>query len=179
MGQGLHTKMVAIASEVLGCDVSRVRINETCTDKVANTSPTAASLSSDLNGMAVRLACEKIRRKLDQLPSKKGTTWDNLILQAYFERIDLSAHGFYAIPKPLGSDFKSGRADFRYFTQGVGVSEVELDTLTGDWQLLRVDILMVRIFTFIKGPHQNHFVTFNGRFKLKLSEIVDRNETRL
>ena len=67
MGQGLHTKMISVAAEVLGCDVHRIRISETATDKVANTSPTAASASSDLNGMAIRIACEQIRERLNTL----------------------------------------------------------------------------------------------------------------
>jgi xanthine dehydrogenase/oxidase len=154
MGQGLHTKMISIAAEVLGCNVDRVRISETSTDKVANTSPTAASVSSDLNGMAVQNACEQIRQRLDALCARDNAnlSWLDLVKRAYFERIDLCAHGFYAAPEPLGADFANNRASYNYFTQGVAVSEVELDTLTGDWHLLRVDILMVSFFFYIKFP---------------------------
>ena len=145
MGQGLHTKMVSVAAEVLRCDVNRVHISETSTDKVANTSPTAASASSDLNGMAIRIACEKIRERLDKLlvDDDINLSWEKLIKKAYFLRIDLCAHGFYATPDPLGSDLVNSRAHFNYFTQGAAATEVELDTLTGDWHTLRVDILMV------------------------------------
>ncbi|CAF0826619.1 unnamed protein product [Adineta ricciae] len=144
MGQGLHTKMISIAAEILGCDVSRVRISETATDKVANTSPTAASASSDLNGMAIQIACEQIRGRLNALlvGDDVSLSWEDLVKKAYFSRIDLCAHGFYATPDPLGADFLTNTAHFNYFTQGAAVTEVELDTLTGDWHILRVDILM-------------------------------------
>ncbi|CAF2816169.1 unnamed protein product [Rotaria sp. Silwood2] len=144
MGQGLHTKMVSVAAEVLGCNVNRVRISETATDKVANTSPTAASASSDLNGMAIRIACEQIRERLNKLlvDDDANLSWENLIKKAYFSRIDLCAHGYYATPDPLGADFPQNRANFNYFTQGAATAEVELDTLTGDWHILRADILM-------------------------------------
>ncbi|UJR09845.1 hypothetical protein I4U23_014070 [Adineta vaga] len=144
MGQGLHTKMISVAAEVLGCDVNRVRISETSTDTVANTSPTAASTSSDLYGLAVQNAAQQIRQRLDQLRTddNKDLSWEDLVKRAYFERIDLSAHGFYSAPEPLGADFANNKAVYNYFTQGAAVTEVELDTLTGDWHLLRVDILM-------------------------------------
>jgi xanthine dehydrogenase/oxidase len=145
MGQGLHTKMISIAAEVLHCNVNRVRISETSTDKVPNTSPTAASASSDLNGMAVQIACQQIRERLNTLlgGDNVNISWEDLVKKAYFARIDLCAHGFYATPEPLGSDFANNRSNFNYFTQGAAVAEVELDTLTGDWHALRVDILMV------------------------------------
>ena len=80
----------------------------------------------------------------------------NLVKKAYFARLDLCAHGFYATPEPLGADFAQSRADFNYFTQGAAVTEVELDALTGDWHALRVDILMVK----------KTFITFSFRFQL-------------
>jgi xanthine dehydrogenase molybdopterin-binding subunit B len=149
MGQGLHTKMIAIAAEVLRCDIDRIRISETSTDKVPNASVTAGSNSSDLNGMAVRLACEHLREKLDTLlvGDNVNIPWEGLIKQAYFARIDLCAHGFYSAPGKFELDFSQNRAHHSYFTQGAAVTEVELDTLTGDWHLLRVDILMVCSFS--------------------------------
>ncbi len=145
MGQGLHTKMISIAAEVLDCAIDRVRINETSTDKVPNTSPSAGSLSSDLNGMAVRHACEQLRERLNTLSVDKNVdlSWEDLIKKAYFARIDLCAHGFYATPDMFDADFSKNRAKLNYYTQAAAVTEVELDTLTGDWHLLRVDILMV------------------------------------
>jgi xanthine dehydrogenase/oxidase len=151
MGQGLHTKMISVAAEALGCNVDRIRISETATDKVANTSPTAASASSDLNGMAVRIACDQIRERLNSLlvGDDVNLSWKDLVKKAYFLRVDLCAHGFYATPGPLGADFSRNQADFNYFTQGTAVTEVELDALTGDWHILRVDILMVTKFAII------------------------------
>ncbi|CAF3648899.1 unnamed protein product [Rotaria sordida] len=144
MGQGIDTKMISIAAEVLGCNVDRVRISETSTDKVHNTSPTSGSVSSDINGMAVRHACEQLRQRLDTISVDKSViiSWENLVRQAYFARIDLCAHGFYATPDMIDLDFTQNRAKANYFTQGAAVTEVELDALTGDWHLLRVDILM-------------------------------------
>jgi xanthine dehydrogenase/oxidase len=159
MGQGLHTKMISVAAEVLGCNVDRIRISETATDKVANTSPTAASASSDLNGMAVRIACEQIRERLNTLlvGDDVNLSWKDLVKKAYFARLDLCAHGFYATPEPLGADFSQNRAYFNYFTQGAAVTEVELDVLTGDWHALRVDILMVKIFIIFFSFQIYHF----------------------
>jgi len=144
MGQGLHTKMVQVAAGALGVPVEMVYIAETATDKVPNTSPTAASMSSDINGMAVFRACEQIAKRLkplrDSLP--KDTSWKELIHKAYFERINLSAQGFYKVPD-VGYDFatQSGPG-FHYFSYGVAFSMVEVDVLTGDHQVLRTDIVM-------------------------------------
>ncbi|CAF4192649.1 unnamed protein product, partial [Rotaria sordida] len=150
MGQGLHTKMVSIAAEVLDCDVDRIHVSETSTDTVPNATKTSASISSDINGMAVRLACEQIRERLNILlrsdnDQLQNLSWDDLVKHAYYKRIDLSAHGFYAAPDAFNTDFGQNRANYHYFTQGAAAAEVELDTLTGDWHLLRVDILMVGV----------------------------------
>eukprot|EP00471_Norrisiella_sphaerica_P001901 CAMPEP_0184479358 /NCGR_PEP_ID=MMETSP0113_2-20130426/1113_1 /TAXON_ID=91329 /ORGANISM="Norrisiella sphaerica, Strain BC52" /LENGTH=1363 /DNA_ID=CAMNT_0026857421 /DNA_START=21 /DNA_END=4112 /DNA_ORIENTATION=- len=144
MGQGLHTKMVQVAAGALGVPVEYVYIAETATDKVPNTSPTAASMSSDINGMAVFRACQKIAERLkplrDSLP--KGTSWKDLIHKAYFERINLSAQGFYKVPD-VGYDFKTRSGPgFSYFSYGVACSEVEVDVLTGDHQILSTHIVM-------------------------------------
>ncbi|CAF3626478.1 unnamed protein product [Rotaria socialis] len=144
MGQGLNTKMIAIAAEVLGCGVHRIRISETASDKVPNASSTGGSVSSDLNGMAVKHACEQLRERLNTLivDNNAEISWENLVTQAYFSRLDLCAHGFHATPNMFDYDLSQNRAQYNYFTQGAAVSEVELDTLTGDWHILRVDILM-------------------------------------
>jgi len=96
MGQGLHTKMVQVASRCLGVPVSRILISETSTNTVPNTSPTAASGSSDLNGMAVKISCEKILERLKpyQMENPIGK-WENWVSSAYFDRVNLSANGFY------------------------------------------------------------------------------------
>ncbi|CAL4058678.1 unnamed protein product, partial [Meganyctiphanes norvegica] len=96
MGQGLHTKMIQVASRVLQIPCSRIHISETSTNTVPNTSPTAASASSDLNGGAVQNACEIIMERL--APYRKSNPegcWDDWIKAAYFDRVSLSATGFY------------------------------------------------------------------------------------
>uniref|UniRef100_G3PRZ7 Xanthine dehydrogenase/oxidase n=1 Tax=Gasterosteus aculeatus TaxID=69293 RepID=G3PRZ7_GASAC len=143
MGQGLHTKMVQVASRVLGIPCSKIHISETSTSTVPNTSPTAASASSDLNGAAVQNACEILCRRLEPYKSRnpKGS-WEDWVKAAYFDRVNLSANGFYKTPD-LGYDFdtNSGRA-FNYFTYGVASSEVEIDCLTGAHKNLSTTIVM-------------------------------------
>lgn len=143
MGQGLHTKMVQVASRCFGIPVSKIHITETSTNTVANTSPTAASASSDLNGMAVKIACEQILERLKpyQMKNPKGS-WEDWVRSAYFDRVNLSANGFYKTPD-LGYDWKTntGRV-FNYFCFGAACSEVEIDCLTGYHQVLRTDIVM-------------------------------------
>uniref|UniRef100_A0A3B4XUX8 Xanthine dehydrogenase/oxidase n=1 Tax=Seriola lalandi dorsalis TaxID=1841481 RepID=A0A3B4XUX8_SERLL len=143
MGQGLHTKMVQVASRVLGVPSSKIHISETSTNTVPNTSPTAASASSDLNGAAVQNACDILVRRLEPYKTKnpKGS-WEDWVRAAYFDRVSLSANGFYRTPD-LGYDFdsNSGRA-FNYFTYGVACSEVEVDCLTGAHKNLSTTIVM-------------------------------------
>lgn len=143
MGQGLHTKMIQVASRALGVPVEDIFISETSTDKVPNTSPTAASVGSDINGMAVLNACQTIVDRLEPVrQSNPKGSWRDWIIQAYFQRISLSATGFYKTPD-IGYNFdtNTGRA-FRYYTYGVACSEVEVDCLTGDHRVLRTDIIM-------------------------------------
>uniref|UniRef100_A0A383W3H7 xanthine dehydrogenase n=1 Tax=Tetradesmus obliquus TaxID=3088 RepID=A0A383W3H7_TETOB len=142
MGQGLHTKMAQVAAHELGVPVSKVFIAETSTDKVPNSSPTAGSASTDLYGMAVLDACRQINERLKPYraqAAEKGWSFAQMATQAYMDRVDLSAHGFYATPEVTGF---GGPRPFNYFVFGAAVSEVELDVLTGDWQLLRSDIVM-------------------------------------
>ncbi|KAF2076171.1 hypothetical protein CYY_002524 [Polysphondylium violaceum] len=146
MGQGLHTKMVQIAARALNVPLENVFIAETATDKVANTTPTAASVSSDMNGMAVLDACEQINARLEPLREKNPQlTFKQLVSLAHNERVNLSANGFYATPN-VGYAFKeSGVGDgvpFNYFNYGAACSEVEIDVLTGDFTTLRSDIIL-------------------------------------
>ncbi|XP_076172915.1 xanthine dehydrogenase rosy isoform X2 [Ptiloglossa arizonensis] len=143
MGQGLHTKMIQVASKVLKIKADKINIMETSTDKVPNTSPTAASAASDLNGMAVLNACEEIMKRLKPVMDKNPTgTWEEWVATAYMERISLSTTGFYKTPN-LGYSFETNSGDpFNYFTYGVACSEVEIDCLTGDHQVLQTDIVM-------------------------------------
>ncbi|XP_072545990.1 xanthine dehydrogenase/oxidase [Salminus brasiliensis] len=143
MGQGLHTKMIQIASRTLEIPISKIHISETSTNTVPNTSPTAASASSDLNGMAVYNACQTLLQRLEtyKASNPKGS-WEEWVKAAYFDRVNLSANGFYRTPD-LGYDFEtnSGRP-FNYFSYGVAVSEVEIDCLTGSHKNLHTSIVM-------------------------------------
>ncbi|XP_027209904.2 xanthine dehydrogenase/oxidase isoform X1 [Penaeus vannamei] len=144
MGQGLHTKMIQVAARTLKIPASRIFIAETSTDKVPNTSPTAASASSDLNGMAVLNACNTIMQRLEPyMASNPKGSWDDWVKAAYFDRVSLSATGFYKTPDISGYDFEKGEGrPFNYFSYGASVSEVEIDCLTGDHSVLRTDIVM-------------------------------------
>jgi xanthine dehydrogenase large subunit len=162
MGQGLHTKVAQVVAEELQVPLSSIRVSATDTSKVPNTSATAASSSSDLNGKAAQEAARAIRQRLVdfatrtysvapsevvftdgvvRLGAQRTLTFAELVAQAYHARVSLSATGFYATPK-IGYDPKSltGRPFF-YFCYGAAVSEVIVDCLTGESRLLRVDIL--------------------------------------
>ncbi|XP_067682373.1 xanthine dehydrogenase/oxidase-like [Haliotis asinina] len=143
MGQGLHTKMIQVTSRALGVPVSDVFINDTSTDKIPFTSPTAASSGSDLNGGAVQNACEILRGRLE--PYIKANPKGNLsdwVNSAYADRVPLTASGSF-FTKGLDYDEKLNKGTFfNYFTCGVACSEVEIDCLTGDHQVLRTDIVM-------------------------------------
>ena len=95
MGQGLHTKMLQVAATALGVPLAKVRVAPTRTDKVPNTSATAASSSTDLNGGAVKDACEQILARLREVDAGRGLPWDELVREAYFSRVQLWAAGFY------------------------------------------------------------------------------------
>ncbi len=165
MGQGLHTKVCQVVARELGIDFDSVRISATRTDKVPNTSPTAASSGADLNGMAARDAATQIRQRLldfaaehyqldreglrlenGQLVSDIGAvtpdvSWGELIQTAYLGRVSLSATGFYSTPL-IHYDRDSGQGrPFYYFAYGASVSEVSVDTLSGEYRVERVDIL--------------------------------------
>ncbi|CAM9401688.1 unnamed protein product, partial [Discosporangium mesarthrocarpum] len=153
MGQGLHTKVIQVVAGELGIsDDKVVHISETATDRVANSSPTAASISTDLYGMAALDAAQQITARLQPIKEKMGkdANFTAVVKAAYFQRVNLSAQGFYRIPaERCGYDFnltpqenaRRGKA-FNYFTQGVAASEVEVDCLTGDSLILRADILI-------------------------------------
>jgi xanthine dehydrogenase/oxidase len=153
MGQGLHTKVIQTVADALEIPVSQVFISETATDKVPNASPSAASLSTDLYAMAALNACREINERL--APVKESMSEEDrgdflkVISKAYFvDRVDLSAHGFYALEGDrIGYDFDApegtdkGRP-FNYFTQGCACSEVEVNCLTGDTHIRRLDLVM-------------------------------------
>ncbi|KAF2622587.1 xanthine dehydrogenase [Macroventuria anomochaeta] len=144
MGQGLHTKMTQIAAEALQVPLESVFISDTATNTVANSSSTAASASSDLNGYAIYNACEQLNERLKPYREKlgPGASMKDLAHMAYFDRCNLSAQGFYKTPD-IGYVWGANTGQmFFYFTQGVAAAEVEIDTLTGDWTTRRADIKM-------------------------------------
>jgi xanthine dehydrogenase/oxidase len=144
MGQGLHTKMTMIAAEALQVPLESVFISDTATNTVANTSSTAASASSDLNGYAIFNACAQLNERLQPYREKlgPGASMKDIAHAAYFDRVNLSAQGFYKTPE-IGYVWGANSGQmFFYFTQGVAAAEVEIDTLTGDWTTRRADIKM-------------------------------------
>ncbi|KAF8112241.1 hypothetical protein N665_0065s0026 [Sinapis alba] len=143
MGQGLHTKVAQVAASALNIPLSSVFVSETSTDKVPNASPTAASASSDMYGAAVLDACEQLLARMEPIASKGSfNTFAELVSACYFQRIDLSAHGFHIVPE-LGYDWVSGKGNaYRYFTYGAAFAEVEIDTLTGDFHTRAADIML-------------------------------------
>jgi xanthine dehydrogenase large subunit len=161
MGQGLNTKMAQVAADGLGVPVSLVRVTATNTQTVPNASATAASSGADINGAATMNACEQLRARLSPVAAGllgcdaaevvfqggaargggKAVPWAEVVKNAWLQRVGLSVAGFYRTPE-IGYDFNtlSGRA-FYYYCYGATVSEVEIDTLTGEWWLKRADVL--------------------------------------
>ncbi|RXG71941.1 Xanthine dehydrogenase/oxidase [Armadillidium vulgare] len=144
MGQGLYTKIIQIVCRVLKIQTDKVYISETTTSTVPNASPTAASASSDIYGMAVLDACEKLLRRLKPIQEKHPeSSWEDIIRTAYTESVSLFATGFHQMPDLQNYSLEKRKgAPFRYFTYGAAVSEVEIDCLTGDHVVLRTDIVM-------------------------------------
>lgn len=145
MGQGLHLKMSMICAQELQVPLEQVFISETATNTVANTSATAASASSDLNGMAVKNACDALNARLAPYREKlgKNATMKEIAHAAYWDRVNLSANGFYKTPD-LGYVFgdPNPKPAFSYFTQGCAICVVEANMLTGDWALVSTQIKM-------------------------------------
>jgi xanthine dehydrogenase large subunit len=161
MGQGLFTKVAQVVAEEFGIGLDRVKITATTTEKVPNTSPTAASSGSDLNGKAAQAAARTIRERIAKVVAKefaaepsdivfrdgevrgggRAMSFAEAAKLTHRARAQLSSTGYYATPK-LHYDGKlhQGRPFF-YFAYGASVSEVEVDTLTGEYRLRRVDIL--------------------------------------
>jgi xanthine dehydrogenase large subunit len=143
MGQGLFTKIRQIAADTLGVDADAIRLMPTRTDKVPNTSATAASAGTDLNGAAVADACQQLRARLDAVAAGlgKAVPFEALCEAAYMQRVPLFAEGYYRTPD-IYFDRTTGRGKpFHYFAFGAAVSEVEVDRFTGDYRMRRVDIL--------------------------------------
>ncbi len=161
MGQGLFIKVAQVVANEFGVDISRVKVSATSTAKVPNTSPTAASSGSDLNGMAAREACIRIKKNLVNFAKEHYDSKDNnvefhdskikvgkqaipfneFIMLAYLNRVELFSNGFYKTPKIHFDAVKQKGNPFFYYSYGACVSEVILDCLTGEYKLLAVDIL--------------------------------------
>ena len=161
MGQGLHTKVTRVVANELGVGISHVRTTATDTSKVANTSATAASTGSDLNGKAAQDAARTIRNRLAVFSAEKfggiaddvgfandqvqvngqSISFPELVLLAYHARVPLWSDGFYATPKLHWDKTSMEGRPFLYFAYGAAVSEVIIDTLTGELKLLRADLL--------------------------------------
>ena len=164
MGQGLFTKVAQVVARELQVDVDRIYCNATRTDKVPNTSPTAASSGSDLNGMAACNAVQKLKARMIKFASEhfgveqasvrfvdshvlvgqgdkqQRFEFSEFVQLAYMNRIPLSATGFYKTPKIYYQRDKAQGRPFLYFANGAAVSEVLIDTLSGEYKVLQVDI---------------------------------------
>jgi xanthine dehydrogenase large subunit len=161
MGQGLFQKLAQVAATVFGVDTSLVKITATDTAKVPNTSATAASSGSDLNGMAVKNACDTIKARITAflaeqvgvdpanvsfengmvMAGRRQFTFAKVAQLAYESRISLSSTGFYKTPKISWDRIRGKGRPFLYFSYGAAVTEVVIDTLTGENRILRADIL--------------------------------------
>lgn len=161
MGQGLNTKVAQIVAQEFQVDIDRIQITATNTDKVPNTSPTAASSGTDLNGKAAQNAAQNIKQRLidfaashykvtpEEVTFKNGMviirdeiiTFEAFVQQAYFNQVSLSSTGFYRTPKIHYDHEKARGRPFYYYAYGASCSEVIVDTLTGEYKILRVDIL--------------------------------------
>ena len=161
MGQGLYTKVAQVVASVLGVEVDRVKMSSTRTDKVPNTSPTAASSGSDMNGMAAQDAAMTLKKRIAAFIGKRESIdpeeiefnsgsliWDGgsvpfneAVKTAYMDRVQLSATGFYKTPN-IWYDRESAQGNpFLYYANGAACSEVIIDRLTGATHIERVDIL--------------------------------------
>ena len=161
MGQGLHTKIGQIVAHEFGVSLDNIEVTATRTDKVPNTSPTAASSGTDLNGKAAQNACITIKERLAAFFAEQFNVpaedvifaagqvsagghhlpFTQLIQNAYMARISLSATGYYRTPKIYYDRETGSGRPFFYFANGAAVSEVSVDTLTGEYTLDKVDIL--------------------------------------
>ena len=161
MGQGINTKVMQVVAHELGVDLARVRATATNTSKVANTSATAASTGADLNGKAAQDAARKIRDRLATFVAAEfgasaaevhfaddtvfvngeALRFGEVVAKAYLARVQLWSDGFYATPGLHWDPKTMNGHPFSYYAYGAAVSEVVVDTLTGEWKLLRADAL--------------------------------------
>ncbi len=162
MGQGLYIKIAQIVANEFDVDLDTVKVTATRTDKVPNTSPTAASSGTDINGKAAQNACLTLKHRLIEfaaehfavaedlikfarnqvyIADKQRLTFAELVLLAYQHRISLSSTGYYKTPKIFYDRSKAWGRPFFYFALGASCSEVEIDIMTGEYKVRRCDIL--------------------------------------
>lgn len=161
MGQGLFIKVAQVVAEAFQIDIGNIRITPTSTGKVPNTSPTAASSGSDLNGMAALNAAEQIKARMTDVAAEqfnvqpgeivfqqnrvyagnRSMSFAELAALSWEKRVSLSATGYYRTPK-IHWDFESSKGrPFYYFTYGAAAAEVAVDTLTGESRVLRAELV--------------------------------------
>lgn len=164
MGQGLHTKMLQVAATALGLRLDQVRLAPTRTDKVPNTSATAASSGADLNGGAVKNACEQLRERMAKVAAGmlgadehdvrfsdghvtalsgvgQRLTFGEVAAEAYRQRVQLFAAGYYRTEGLHWDAERMQGSPFKYFAYGAAAAEVEVDGFTGAYRVRRVDIV--------------------------------------
>jgi len=142
MGQGVNTKIRQLVADEFGIAVEHVIVMPTSTEKNNNTSATAASSGADLNGSAAVDACRKIKARLAEVDAGRKLPWKQLIKAAHHERVSLGDKGFYSTQGLDWDADKGSGTPFLYFTQGVAISEVEIDRFTGMTRIVRCDLLM-------------------------------------
>jgi xanthine dehydrogenase large subunit len=161
MGQGLFIKVAQVVAETFAIDLDRIRVSPTSTAKVPNTSATAASSGSDLNGMAALHACEQIKARMTAVAAEhfgvpaneiifsssriyagnRSLSFADLAALAWEHRVSLSATGFYRTPKIHWDPATSTGRPFFYFVYGAAAAEVAIDTLTGETRVLRAELI--------------------------------------
>ncbi|MCF7790468.1 MAG: molybdopterin-dependent oxidoreductase [Victivallales bacterium] len=163
MGQGVNLKIAQIAAEELSVDLKRIKVETTNTTRVANASPTAASTGADLNGMAAKMACSELLKRLKKVAAEifsvkrekieirdetvyaggreTDITWEKLVNTAYWEKTDLSCHAFYATPLLKFDRDKEWGRPFAYHAYGTSLIEVTLDCIKGTYKIDSVDLV--------------------------------------
>ncbi|MEK6155093.1 molybdopterin cofactor-binding domain-containing protein [Flavobacteriaceae bacterium 3-367] len=160
MGQGVNTKMLQVAQEVLGISANKVKLETTNTTRVANTSPSAASSTADLNGKAVEMACKSLKSRLSAVAAsllkvdiaaisfhgdsvyvngeKSGTSWEKVVSQAMLERVALSENAHYATPEIHFDKSKEKGHPFAYHVYGTAITTVTIDCIRGTYEVEEV-----------------------------------------
>jgi len=163
MGQGVNTKILQIAAQIFSIDPAMIRVNSTNTFRIANTSPSAASATADLNGRATQIACEAILNRLKEVAAmelnttvdsisvnnqcvfvkgeKSSLDWRQLIMAAYLRRVSLSEHGHYATPEISFDAKKEKGHPFAYHVYGSAIITVTIDCLRGTYEFDSVNVV--------------------------------------